>query len=119
MDLARLSGAHLGNRDFTGVLADFFKKTTSTEVLSPTYELNDKIFLSTKGKDLQKHRENLFAIFQKQDYPTLINYIANRYFASLGNHALNAFMREQNERLEKFAEQQGLETKNQKQRFVA
>lgn len=130
LDLARLSGAHLGNRDFTGVLADFFKKTTSTEVLSPTYELNDKIFLSTKGKHLQEHREKLFAIYQKQDCPTLINYIANRYFASLGNsvqfysvqsrqHAINAFMREQNEKLEKFAKQQGWEIQNQKQRFVA
>tara|TARA_B110000503_G_C7119942_1_gene402023 strand:+ start:655 stop:1740 length:1086 start_codon:yes stop_codon:yes gene_type:complete len=130
LDLARLSVGHLGNKDFTGVLANYFKKTASTEVLSPTYELNDKIFLSTKGKDLQKHRENLFEIYQKQDHSTLVNYIANRYFALLGNsvqfysvqsrqHAINAFMREQNQKLEKFAEQQGWEIQNQKQRFVA
>lgn len=117
LDLARLLGAHLGNKDFTGVLTEHFKKTASKEVLSPIYELNDKILLSIKGEDLKKHKLSLLLIYQSQNYQNLVNYIAERYFAlsinSVGfcfaqsrQNAINAFLQQQNQKLEKFLEQQ-------------
>jgi hypothetical protein len=126
LDLSRLCGAHLGKKDFSGVLAKHYENFTSSEVLSPTYQLNDKLFLSLKGKKLQQHRETIFSIYRTQDYPTLVNYIAQSYFKlpngkglSSRQNELNAFMKEQNKKLEAFAEVQGLQTHYENQIKVA